>query len=99
MCVCVCIALPFNVIRTKSWQAYIMISRCWLIKFHVLATSRVIFRQVLTCDSAHSWQPLGNHVTSTMTEYPIESYYPDTELTSSYQILLMSSAKLVSDNH
>ena len=58
----------------------------WLL-FYVLATCKVISAQVLTCNSAHSWQlysaaPLGDQATNTMTWYPKQSHYPDAEPTS-----------------
>ena len=38
-------------------------------------------------------------VISTMTRYPIQSHYPDTELSSSFPILLILSAGLGSDKY
>ena len=68
---------------------------------YVLATSAGISRWAPTCDSAHSWQIhsaanaiLGNQATGTMTQYPTQSQYPDTELPSPCPMLLMSSARL-----
>ena len=63
--------------------------------FNILATSKVISRQVPTGDSAHSWQlhitaPLGDQTTSTMTQYPTQSYNPDAVLTSSRPMLSTS---------
>ena len=71
----------------------------WLLKVCILATSKVITREVLACDSAHSWQrysaaPLGDQCSSTMTWYPIQTHYPDTELTSLCSILKMLSVWL-----
>ena len=37
----------------RGWQMLILIG--WLLEFYVLATSNVISRQVLTCDSVHLW--------------------------------------------
>ena len=73
----------------------------WLLEFYVLATSMVTSGWVLTCDSAHSWwlysaALLGNQNVGTMTWYPHQSHYPDTDLTSSCPILMLS-ARLGSD--
>ena len=44
--------------------------------------------------------PLGNQSTSTMTRYLTQSHYPDNELKCLfYQVILMSSTKLGSDNY
>ena len=56
------------------------------------------------CDSAQSWQlysaaPLKDHVSSTMTGYPTQSHYPDTEPTSPCPILIMLSAWLGSNKY
>ena len=69
---------------------------CWLFEFYILATSKIISGWELSCDSA---APLGNQATSTMTSYPIQSHYPDTELISPCPILLMPSARLGSDKY
>ena len=73
---------------------------CWL--FYVLATSTVISGWAPTCDSVHLWwpfcaAPVGNQATATMTWYPTQSHYPDTEVTSSCPILLMPNTRLGSD--
>ena len=52
----------------------------------------------------HSWQlysaaPLTDHATGTITWYPTQSHYPDTELPSPCPILLMPSARLCSDKY
>ena len=59
---------------------------------------------VPTCDSVHSWElysaaSLEHQAAGTMTCYPIESHYPDTELTSPCPILIMPSARLGSDKY
>ena len=59
----------------------------WLLALYVLATSKVISGQLLSCDSVHSWRlksvaPWGNQAADTMTQFFTQSYYPDTELTS-----------------
>ena len=66
-----------------NWPCWV----CCLLLFYVLATSVVISGRVQTCDSAHSWQLysaalLRDQATSTMTWYPTQSHYPDTQLTS-----------------
>ena len=55
--------------------------------------------QSLACDSAHSWSLygavlLGDQAIDSMTQYPTQSDYPDTELTSYYPIVAMPSARL-----
>ena len=72
----------------------------WLLEFYVLAASTVISRHILIRDSAHSLRhysaaELGDQATRTMTWYPSQSHYPDTEPTSSCPILIMPSAWLV----
>ena len=49
----------------------------------------------------YSAPPLGNQATSTMTKYPIQAHYPDsdTELTGPCPILLMLNADLKSGNY
>ena len=66
----------------------------WLLKFYVLEPSMVISGQVLTCDSGHSWwlcsaAQLGNQTAGTMTQYPTQSHYLGTKLTSPCPILSM----------
>ena len=61
--------------------------------FVVALYPKVISLRVPTCDSAHSWRlhsvaPPGQTVSS-MTRYPTQSHYPDTEPTSLYPILMM----------
>ena len=72
--------------------------------FSFLATFKVISGWVATCDSAHSWWlysavKLGNQTASTMTWYPTQSHYLDTELTSPCHILLVLSTRLESDKY
>ena len=55
-----------------------------LLLFYPLASYMVISGQNLACDSAHSLRlhsaaPLGNQAIRTMTWYPTQSHYPDTE--------------------
>ena len=59
---------------------------------------------VPTCDSVHLWQlysaaSLGHQTAGTMTCYPTQSHYPDTEPTSLCPILIMLSARLGIDNN
>ena len=59
---------------------------------------------VPTCDSAHSWRlygaaPLGDQAVSTITWYPIQSQYPDTEPTSPCPILVKPDAWLRSNKY
>ena len=74
----------------------------WLVlEFYVLATSTVIWGLVPTCDSAHSWR-LFNAVPQagrSMTWYPTQSHYHDTELTSACPILIIPGACLGSDKY
>ena len=67
-----------------------------LLLFYIIATSKVILGWVPNCDSVHLWQvysadPLGNQATSTMTQFPTQSNYPDTEPTSPCPIVIMLS--------
>ena len=68
------------------------------------AKYKVISGQVSTYGSVHLWQlykggPLENQVTGTMTCYPTQSHYPDTELTSPCPILIMPRARLENDKY
>ena len=70
---------------------------------HSCGTSLVGGR-VPTCDSAHSWlldsaASLEHEAAGIMTYYPTQSHYPDTERTSPCPILIMLSARLVSDKY
>ena len=73
-----------------------------LLKFYILATSKVISGWVPTIDSAdllqlYSAAKLGDQAASTMTHFPLQSHYPSTELTSRCPILVMLSGRLSSD--
>ena len=66
--------------------------------FYILATSKVI------SGWAHSWPlysaaSLGHQATSTMTCYPTQSQYPDTDPTIPFPILIMLSARLGSNQY
>ena len=67
-----------------------------LLKLYVLAPFVAISGRASSCDSAHSWR-LYSQAAGTMTWYPTQSHYPDTELTSPCCILLVLHARLGSD--
>ena len=103
VCVCVCVCLCVGgggecdcVSMCVGWQC-LYVEFGWLLGFHILATSTVISGRVSTCDSACSWwlhcvSPPGDQVTSTLTLYPTQSYYHNTEPTSSCPNLLMPTS-------
>ena len=71
--------------------------------FHSFETSQV-GGLVLICDSGHSWllysaTSLEHQASGTMTCYPTQSHYPDTEITSPCPILVMLSARLGGDKY
>ena len=72
----------------------------WLL-FYVLATSKVISGGVPTCDSVHSWQlySAASLATGSITYYPTQSHYPDTERTNLCPILIMLSDRLGSNKY
>ena len=60
--------------------------------------------QISTCDSPHSWRfysaaPLADQATYTMTQFPIQSDYLDTELTSPCPTLVMPNTRLGRNAH
>ena len=64
------------------------------IEFYDLATSKAISGRVPTCDDADSFSlfsaaPQGNQATSTITQYPTQSHYPDTDITNPCPMLLI----------
>ena len=66
---------------------------------YVLATSKVISKWVQTCGSVRSWRlysaaPLGNQAANTVTCYPTQSHYPETEPNSYCPILIKPSANI-----
>ena len=72
--------------------------------YYVLATSNVKSGCILICESANSWWLYSaalqwDQATSTMTWYPDQSRYPDTEPTGSYPFLIMPSDWLGSDKY
>ena len=75
-----------------------------LLLFYVLSTSKVISGWVPTCDRTHPWQlysaaPLGNQATSTMTQYPTQSHFPDTKLTTLRPMLIIPNICLENDKY
>ena len=67
--------------------------------FYVLATAKVISGRKLTCKRPHWWwlystATLGNHGVVTMTWFPTQPYYPDTEVTNHCPPLFIRSVSL-----
>ena len=67
-------------VRSPIKEAWVL----FCLWFHILITSEVMSRRVLICDSVYSCQlnsaaPLENQATITITRYPLQSHYPDTE--------------------
>ena len=71
----------------------------WLLEFYVLATSKVLWVQILTGDRAPSLCLYSAAATGIMTQYPASSHYLDTEPTSPCTIPLMLRAWLWSDKY
>ena len=70
-----------------------------LLEPSVLATSKILPGLAPKCDDAHSWRlyiaaPQEDQAGHTDTQFPIQSYYPDTEQTIATPILIMQSARL-----
>ena len=89
---------------TRSCQQFINQHELWvgwLLEFYALAVISGGMGIDLTCTLlvTYSVAPLGKQTTGTMTQGPIQSHYPDSELTSSCPILLMPSARLESDKY
>ena len=64
--------------------------------FQVVGQSQWQWGLVPTCHSVHSWwlysaASLGHQVAGSVTCYPTQFHYPDTDLTSPYPILIMLS--------
>ena len=75
-----------------------------LLLFYIPAISKAISGLVPTWDSSRSWwlysaAPLGSQAISTMTWYPTQSHYPDTEPNSPCSILIMPNTWLGSDKY
>ena len=69
-----------------------------------MATSMIKPEQVPTCERTYSWRFYSaahwrNHTHTAMTQFQIESHYPDTELTSPCCSLLMPSSRLGTDKY
>ena len=82
------------VVFTVHTHSLWLISNKILLLFYILAASDVISGRVPTCDRMHSWwlycaASLGQQAARTMTCYPTQSHYPDTEPTCPCSILIM----------
>ena len=90
-----------QVVELQQWQHhYYSLVRY----FTVVGQAQWGARGLPTCDSVHSWRlynaaSLGYQATSTMTCYPTELHYLDTEPTSSCPVSLILSAGLGSDKY
>ena len=74
----------------------------WLLEFYIVGTYEIMSEQIPPCDGAHPRRPysvatLGDHVTSTMSRFPTQSRYFDTELINPFHNLVMLSVRLGSD--
>ena len=80
-----CSKNPHYITQSRIHQTNYQLWFVSLLLFYVLATSKVISGWVPTCDSAHSsWlygAALGNQAVNSMTWYPTQSHYPDSDLT------------------
>ena len=89
----------------RQWRQWYGVCFCFVCScFYILATSKVISKWELTCNSAHSWRlysaaPLGNQAASTVTQFPTQSHYPNTEPTSPCLLLIMLSTQLRSNKY
>ena len=75
-----------------------------LLLFYILGTSKVIVERVPIWENAHSWRlyraaPLGNQPVSSMTQYPNQSHYNDTEPTIPCPIPIRPNIGLRSDKY
>ena len=64
-----------NIEKSKAARVGFWPKFPFLLLFYILATSKFILQQVLTCDSPHSWRinsavPLGEQVSSSIIQYP-----------------------------
>ena len=80
------------------------VAPCCLLELYFLATAKVLSGWAPTTDSVYSWQlygaaPLRKQTAGTLTRYPTQSHYPDTEPTNPHPILLMPNARLGSDKY
>ena len=67
---------------------------CWLFEFNILTTSKVISGHLYWLYDA---VPLRHQATGTITEYPTQSHYPGTELTSPCPLLIIPCIWIESD--
>ena len=86
----------------KHWMVSLVL--VCLLLFYVLAPSTVISGWIPICNSVRSLRlysvaPLGNQGTSTMTRFPTQSHYPDTDPTSHCPILIMQSTWVGSNKY
>ena len=77
---------------------------CLFVGVLLLGNIKVLNRQVPTCNSLHSgWlyiaAPLGDQAAITVTRFPTQSNYPDTELARPCHILVMPNTRLGSDKY
>ena len=86
-CSCVMLVLTLTAVGCRTAVQIRHLLYCLL--FYILTTTTVLSRWVPTCASAYSWRlyiysvaSLAHQATSTMTWYPTQSHYPDTEPTS-----------------
>ena len=92
-------------VMSASWlRLFVQNMVGWLLEFYVLATSKAISGQVLTWDSTHSWwlysaSTQGEQAAGTMTCYPIQLHYPDTEPNSPCPTLITLSVWLRSGKY
>ena len=88
----------------RIWWQVGWVSKIRLFRLNGLTTSKVISVQVPTCGSVQLWRlysaaTQGVQPTATMNQYPTQSHYPDTELTSPCPILVISNATLRSEKY
>ena len=65
----------------------------WLLEFYVLRSYQDGYRLVTVHNHGY-FIVLGDQAVGAMAQYPTQSHYPDTELTSPCPILLMMCARL-----
>ena len=88
--------------RRQHYQA--VVRRCVKLCFTVMGQACWRRRGGPTCDSACSWRlasaaSLEHQATGTITCYPTQSYYPDTERTSPCPIFILSSDRVGNDKY
>ena len=105
-CLVACVHLWNGTGRRTMKMAASLLLASGLVRYEAVLHScgtRPVGEGVPTCDSAHLRQlysvaSLGHQATGTMTFYPSQSQYPDTEPTSPYPILIMLNTGLGSIN-